>query len=137
MRARRLNLRELARVVRDDDVTPAELAAADLARPKIRAHCEDAPRPCPFVSCRYHLAFEVARNGSLWMPHGEEPDLEAMRDTCALDVADRGGVTLDDLAVRLNVTRERSRQEIFGALVRMRRRVERLRAEEAAEWGGG
>ena len=40
------------------------------------------------------------------------PDLEVweMTETCALDVADRGGITLEDVGNILNLTRERIRQ---------------------------
>ena len=40
------------------------------------------------------------------------PDLEVweMTETCALDVADRGGITLEDVGILLNLTRERIRQ---------------------------
>ena len=38
-------------------------------RPHTRGDCleggSNAERPCPFVSCRYHLALDVQRNGSL------------------------------------------------------------------------
>lgn len=29
-------------------------------RPRTRAECADSPRPCPWVSCRHHLAIELA-----------------------------------------------------------------------------
>ena len=40
------------------------------------------------------------------------PDLEVweMNETCALDVADRGGTTLEDVGAIMNLTRERIRQ---------------------------
>lgn len=40
------------------------------------------------------------------------PNLEVweMTETCALDVADRGGVTLEDVGAIMNLTRERIRQ---------------------------
>ena len=63
-------------------------------RPRSRGECRNAPRPCPWVSCKYHLYLEV------W----------EMTETCALDVADRGGITLEDVGNILNLTRERIRQ---------------------------
>ena len=40
------------------------------------------------------------------------PDLEVweMEETCALDIADRGGITLEEIGAYLNLTRERIRQ---------------------------
>ena len=38
-----------------------------------------------------------------------------MEHTCALDIADRGGVTLEEVGEILNLTRERIRQvEVMG-----------------------
>jgi hypothetical protein len=79
-------------------------------RPATRAECADGPRPCPFVSCQYHLYLDVlARTGNIKLNF---PDLEVweMSETCALDVADRGGTTLEDVALLMNLTRERIRQ---------------------------
>ena len=45
------------------------------------------------------------------------PDLEVweMSETCALDVADRGGTTLEEVGAIMNLTRERIRQvEVKG-----------------------
>jgi hypothetical protein len=45
------------------------------------------------------------------------PDLEVweMNETCALDVADRGGATLEEVGAIMNLTRERIRQvEVKG-----------------------
>jgi DNA-directed RNA polymerase sigma subunit (sigma70/sigma32) len=47
------------------------------------------------------------------------PDLKVweMAETCSLDVADRGGATLEDVGDILNLTRERIRQvEVRGLL---------------------
>jgi len=36
----------------------------DNERPRSRSECSDAPRPCPFVSCKHHLFLDVsARTG--------------------------------------------------------------------------
>ncbi|MDB5218595.1 MAG: DNA-binding protein AsgB, partial [Myxococcaceae bacterium] len=70
---------------------------------------------CPFVSCKHHLYLDVsARTGAIKLNF---PDLEVweMTETCALDVADRGGTTLEEVGAIMNLTRERIRQvEVKG-----------------------
>jgi hypothetical protein len=87
----------------------------DIERPRTRNECSDAPRPCPFVSCKHHLYLDVsARTGAIKLNF---PDLEVweMSETCALDVADRGGTTLEEVGAIMNLTRERIRQvEVKG-----------------------
>ena len=79
-------------------------------RPQVRAECRGGVRPCPFVACKYHLYLDVnPATGSLKLNF---PDLEVweLRESCALDVAERGGVTLEDVGAIMNLTRERIRQ---------------------------
>ncbi len=87
----------------------------DIEHPRTRADCVDGARPCPFVSCKHHLYLDVsARTGAIKVNF---PDLEAweMSETCALDVADRGGTTLEEVGAIMNLTRERIRQvEVKG-----------------------
>ena len=87
----------------------------DIVRPKTRAECAEGERPCPFVSCKHHLFLDVsARTGAIKLNF---PDLEVweMTETCALDVADRGGTTLEEVGAIMNLTRERIRQvEVKG-----------------------
>jgi len=91
------------------------------ARPVTRADCVDGPRPCPWVSCKMHLFLDVTKAGSLKLNFpaadldGLITNLEAMEQSCALDVAggkdgDGDGVTLEDVGGLMNVTRERIRQ---------------------------
>jgi hypothetical protein len=84
-------------------------------KPKTRAECVNGERPCPFVSCKHHLYLDVsARTGAIKLNF---PDLEVweMSETCALDVADRGGTTLEEVGAIMNLTRERIRQvEVKG-----------------------
>jgi Sigma-70, region 4 len=83
------------------------------ARPRSRGEClhgEHAERPCPWVSCKHHLYLDVnPHNGNLKFNF---PDLEVeeLPETCALDVADRGGITLEEVGDLMNLTRERIRQ---------------------------
>ncbi|MBX3192498.1 MAG: hypothetical protein KF819_36240 [Labilithrix sp.] len=87
----------------------------DVVKPRTRAECADGERPCPFVSCKHHLYLDVsARTGAIKLNF---PDLEVweMNETCALDVADRGGTTLEEVGAIMNLTRERIRQvEVKG-----------------------
>ena len=84
-------------------------------KPVTRADCGAGERPCPFVSCKHHLYLDVsARTGAIKLNF---PDLEVweMVETCALDVADRGGTTLEEVGAIMNLTRERIRQvEVKG-----------------------
>ena len=62
----------------------------DVDRPRTRAECADAPRPCPWVACKHHLYLDInPRTGSIKINF---PDLEPweLPHTCALDVAEQG-----------------------------------------------
>jgi hypothetical protein len=87
----------------------------DGVKPALRADCAQGQRPCPFVSCKHHLYLDVsARTGAIKLNF---PDLEVweMTESCAVDVADRGGATLEDVGTIMNLTRERIRQvEVKG-----------------------
>ena len=83
--------------------TPPE---APYKRPRWRADCEDGPRPCPFVGCRYHLALTVRQN-ALSLSVDSIDQLAQLVDTCALDVADRGEHSGPEVARLLGVSRQR------------------------------
>ena len=105
-----------------------EYPPTDHQRPATRGECAGGQRPCPFVSCRYHLALDVApRNGSIKLNH-PSLEIDEMPDTCALDVADRGAHNGEQVAAYLNITRERVRQvaDVALAKLRARGRVSRL-----------
>ena len=67
--------------------------------PRTRGDCLAGPRPCPWTGCRYHLG--------------------PARESCALDLAGRGGMTLDEIGALLGVTRERIRQIEGTALAKL------------------
>jgi len=87
-------------------------------RPMTRGECRDAERPCPYVSCKWHLYLDVKPNGGIRL---NWPGLEPWEipETCALDVADRGGEDLEAIAAMLNLTRERVRQIATASLARV------------------
>jgi hypothetical protein len=88
-------------------------------RPATRGDCVHGERPCPFVSCAHHLYLDVfTKTGAIKLNF---PDLEVWElvDSCALDVADRGGTTLEEAGAMMNLTRERIRQVEVGALAKL------------------
>ncbi|MBP9089154.1 MAG: DNA-binding protein [Kofleriaceae bacterium] len=90
----------------------------DEARPTHRVQCASGEqRPCPWVACKHHLYLDInPETGSIKINF---PDLEPweMKQTCALDVAERGGITLEEVGEIMNLTRERIRQvEVRGLL---------------------
>jgi hypothetical protein len=91
-------------------------------RPKTRSDCEDAERPCPWVGCKYHLYLDVTEKGSLRLnyPNNEPWDL---MDSCALDLAERDGMTLEEVGNVLCVSKERVRQLEHRGLRLLRRNV--------------
>src|SRR5690606_20279208 len=68
-------------------------------RPRTRGECP-TERPCPFVSCRHHLYLEVLRSGALRL---SQLEVWEMRETCSLDVAERGGITHGEVAQLLDL----------------------------------
>lgn len=77
-------------------------------RPIVRADCINGPRPCPYVGCQYHLFLDVTKTGiRINFPEYEVWDLPI---SCALDVAESGVSTLEEVGLVFNITRERARQ---------------------------
>lgn len=111
--SRKQMTRELRRQLREQESDPEEQdARAELeqSRPRSRSECAEGPRPCVFVSCKYHLYLDVnPRTGSVKLNFPDK-ELWELNETCALDVADRGGITLEEVGVIMNLTRERVRQ---------------------------
>ena len=125
VRAQTENTARLAKrtLLRDAALYP-ERPGVDYLRPQTFAECESVGlgdwQPCPFVSCKHHLALDVnPRTGSIKrnLPH---LDIDELPATCALRVATEGGRTLDGVAALMGMTRERVRQVETMALQRVR-----------------
>ena len=103
-------------------------------RPEDREDCRFGGRPCLYVACRFHLYLDVnPRTGSIKFnfPGQEVHELE---ETCALDVAERGGITLEEVGGLMNLTRERVRQLEAEALSELQSIVD-LTEEDITELG--
>jgi hypothetical protein len=107
----------------------------DVEKPRTRADCANGERPCPFVSCKHHLYLDVsAKTGAIKLNF---PDLEVweMTETCALDVADRGGTTLEEVGAIMNLTRERIRQVEVKGLAKLEALKEMMSLREYVDEG--
>jgi hypothetical protein len=92
----------------------------ETTRPTRRSDCADGPRPCPWVSCRYHLYLDVnERTGRIvckW-PYITPTQLDRLPETCALDVAERGGLGHREVGEVLNMSDARAHQLAAASLV--------------------
>ncbi|HEX2879943.1 MAG TPA: sigma factor-like helix-turn-helix DNA-binding protein [Polyangiaceae bacterium] len=125
IRARTISVKRMTK--RELEVGRLLYPESDYAKPDTREECVNGPRPCPYVSCKHHLFIDVSpKTGAIKLNF---PDLEVweMGESCALDVADRGGTTLEDVGAIMNLTRERIRQVEVKALAKL----EALRDMEA------
>jgi len=117
VRARTISVKRMTK--RELEIGRLLYPETDYEKPRAREECENGPRPCPFVSCKHHLYIDVsARTGAIKLNF---PDLEVwdLGESCALDVADRGGTTLEDVGAIMNLTRERIRQVEVKALAKL------------------
>src|SRR6185295_19672297 len=96
-----------------------EFPEMDYWKPKTRAECSDMERPCPFVSCKYHLYIDVHPVRGAIKINFTDVEVWEMTDTCALDIADRGGITLEEVGEIMNLTRERVRQVETAGLAKL------------------
>lgn len=141
-----LRLRRDARRQAEHDSSEASCARPPLPpRPRTRGDCRFGARPCPWLSCRYHLAMEVTSAGTVRLPH-PHASLAELEETCVLDVAELGArqlhhhrgplgansggshhwTTLERIGLLLNVTRERVRQIEVRALRKVAAALEAL-----------
>ncbi len=126
-RSKTMSRKEIARELRRqrafglvDPELEEVMREIEARRPRSRADCAAGQRPCMFISCKHHLYLDVnPSTGSIKLNF---PDREVweLDETCALDVADRGGITLEEVGTIMNLTRERIRQVETRGLLKLR-----------------
>jgi len=79
-------------------------------------------RPCPYAICRFNLTAETRDSRGAKPAHANAPIL---REACALEAAEQGGMTLEEIAARFALTRERVRQIELTALRKLGRQLQR------------
>src|SRR5450432_1180060 len=117
VRARTISVKRMTK--RELEIGKLLYPETDYYKPATRAECAEGPRPCPYVSCKHHLFIDVSpRTGAIKLNF---PDLEVweLGESCALDVADRGGTRMEDEGAIMNLTRERIRQVEVKALAKL------------------
>ncbi|MFT3837171.1 MAG: sigma factor-like helix-turn-helix DNA-binding protein [Myxococcaceae bacterium] len=130
-RSKTMSRKEMARDLRrrrlTGDVDPEEQALVtelESTRPKTRADCVNSPRPCMFVSCKYNLYLDVnPETGSIKLNFPDK-EIWELPYSCALDVAEKGGITLEEVGDIMNLTRERIRQVETRGLTKIKEATE-------------
>ena len=119
-RSKTMSRREMMREQRRMMTRGEVLEIVDYERPTHRTECAHGPRPCLFVSCKHNLYLDVnVETGSIKFNFPDK-EIWELKETCALDVAERGGITLEEVGEILNLTRERVRQLEMSALEKIR-----------------
>ena len=96
----------------DDESIPEKM-------PRTRAECQNGVRPCPWVRCRHHLYLDVRADNVVRINFADRDPTE-MLATCALDLAEDGPRTLEQVAGLMGMSKERARQIEEAALVKLR-----------------
>lgn len=113
------------------DVVTLTSLPTDHWRPATRGECP-TERPCPYVGCRYHLYLEVRPGSGALVLTWPDREPDEIPETCALDVGERGGASLKDVARAFDLTRQRVQQIEIKALAKAKKQLRRLglRAEQ-------
>lgn len=95
----------------------------ELRRPSVYADClaqhlGSEHRPCPFASCEHHLMFRIVDGEIVLNFHTE--DIDELPYTCAVHEASGDEMTLEAIALRLNISKERVRQLQNIALAKLK-----------------
>lgn len=136
-RPKTMSRREIQREERRRQKAGDVLEIIPYERPSNRVDCKVGPRPCLFVACKYHLYLDVnPETGSIKM-NFPELDVWQLEETCSLDVAERGGVTLEEVGDILNLTRERVRQVEVTGLSKIRTPSEEYEIDTFLGWEPG
>jgi len=130
-RSRTMSRKEIARELRKqralgviDPEVEEIIREVDAHRPRSRADCATGERPCMFISCKHHLYLDVNPSTGSIKLNFPDKEIWEMGETCALDVADRGGITLEEVGTIMNLTRERIRQVETRGLLKLRAMAE-------------
>lgn len=118
-RARTVSVKRMTK--RERDLGRKDFPDAGRRVPATRGDCVNGLRPCPFVACVHHLYLDVSPKTGAIKLNFPDVDPDEIPETCALDVAEQGGESLEVVGELMNMTRERLRQIEVLALARLQR----------------
>ena len=117
------------RILRATELSWLEDTGHDEERPQCRADCVEGPRPCPWVSCSWHLYLDALSNDRIRLNFPDK-EVHEMDHCCTLDIADQGGMPAEHMGPFFNVCRERIRQTYDVALSKVQEAFKRMRRKE-------
>jgi hypothetical protein len=103
------------------------------APPATRGDCSAIARPCPRYLCRHNLSVEDERAGRPHHGVSPPPVIVVKSESCALDVAERGGLSYRALGAVLAITRQRAEQVAARAARKLQAHAALSAAVEALE----
>lgn len=96
--------------------------------PKIRADCQDLPRPCLWTTCKFHLRPLMMKDDN-WKKLTDEEKIEflySMEETCALDVAEDGAKSSEEIKMLLHYKYSRPIDSLLSLIFRKLRTSRKL-----------
>lgn len=117
------------KVVQTDDEKQDDAEwLADNPMPRYRSECRGAARPCPHVRCENHLYLDVTEVGQIRINF---PTMEPWEipHSCSADLTEQGGLTLEEVGIAINLTRERVRQMLEAIVKKAKRQARQLGIE--------
>lgn len=106
-------------------LTDSDFEALD-DRPRTWGECSERTGPCAWVMCKHHLYLDVNPDTGSIKLNFPELEPEELEHPCVLRLAATGGLTLEEVGERINLTRERVRQVGTRALWKLRGEAEEL-----------
>ena len=126
----REKLRQMRELFAQDPESVELAELIEKSRPRTRGECVNGFRPCFYVSCRHNLLIEFNPKTGTFRENFSDYDIDELPATCSLDVAELGGLTLEEVGDVLYVTRERVRQIECQAVKKMAPKLAEWRKEE-------
>lgn len=95
--------------------------------PNTRGDCINGARPCPHITCKYHLYNDVSEYcQSIATP---APMLCNMCETCALDIAEEGGMSTQQVANLIGVSEWFVRYACNKGMKKMAKRMDHIKGD--------